>query len=117
METKTAKAAGDTLREARKRAGLTIAELSYRAKVSPGTICDWETRAMPPAPLARWRIAAILEIPTQELFPGTDPLPWERTPAEDAGLRKKRQDQIELMAKVPGHIPPAGLFPDGEPGK
>ena len=117
METKTAKAAGDTLREARKRAGLTIAELAYRAKVSPGTITQYQKYGIPPAPLARWRIAAILGIAAQELFPGTDPLPWERTPAEDANLRKKRQDQIELMAKVPGHIPPAGLFPDGEPGK
>lgn len=117
MKEQETKAAGDTLREARKRAGLTIAELAYKAKVSPATITQHEKYGIPPAPLARWRIAAILEMPTQELFPDTDPLPWERTPAEELALRKKRQDQIELMAKVPGHVPPAGLFPDGEPGK
>jgi transcriptional regulator with XRE-family HTH domain len=78
MKEQETKAAGDTLREARKRAGLTIAELAYKAKVSPATISAHENHGIPPAPMARWRIAAVLGISSLELFPGTDPLPWER---------------------------------------
>lgn len=94
MKVRTASAAGSILRNARQKANLTIAELAHKAKASPSCISCWENHAIPPTPLARFKIAAILGMPTQELFPGTDPLPWERTPAEDLALRKIQHDQV-----------------------
>lgn len=102
--------AGATLREARKRAGLTAFELAYRAGISSTTLSGWEKHDIPPGPSARWRLSRILGISTAELFPGIEPPPWE---TNGDPQQKRREEQAELRRRVPGHVTPPGLL-DGE---
>lgn len=94
MKKITASAAGSILRNVRQKANLTIIELAHKAQTSPSCISVWENHSISPAPLARWRIAVALGWKTSDLFPGTDPLPWERTPTEEADLRKSQHDRV-----------------------
>ncbi len=58
------------VREVRQRLGLAQQALAVRAKISPGVLTMIERYSYTPGPDMRQRIAEVLRMPKEELFPG-----------------------------------------------
>lgn len=60
--------AGDMIKEARLRKGLTQTELARKLKVTQGTVGAWEIGYAFPRPGSMVRLCDLLEIPVDELL-------------------------------------------------
>lgn len=63
---------GNNLREARKAADLTQAELAELLGTTQQAIAKWETGKSVPRDETRWRLASELGVPAHELFPAPE---------------------------------------------
>lgn len=72
------------VRETRMKQGLTLLELSRRAKIAPGDLSAVERGLRPAFPGWRQRIAEALGVPETELFPDISE-PADVPPAKEAG--------------------------------
>ena len=69
----TERSPGQRLRDRRIRRGLTQVHLAVRAKVAPGTISFAERDKRHPMPLVQERIARVLRVERQEIWPEGTP--------------------------------------------
>ena len=96
---------GELIKSARKKAGLTQAELGKKLGMSPAAISQFERATANPSFNTMWKLADALNVPASALVP---PSPFRSTPQEE--IEKERAEFSSKFNEAERRLPPGYSF-------